>query len=168
MTDAAMTVRLAPLDYADLPRCAELERLLFAGDDPWSEGTLRAELDHGHQYFGAYVEGVGLVGYAGISVVGSVRDAEASVHTIGVDSAWQGRGIGRMLLRALLAVADEFTAPVYLEVRTDNDAAIALYQAHGFDRIGLRRRYYQPSGADAYTMARPAQARETARKDGTR
>ena len=161
-----MTVRLAPLDYADLTRCAELERTLFAGDDPWSEGTLRAELDHGNHYFGAHVDDVGLVGYAGVSVVGTVRDAEANVHTIGVDPEWQGRGIGRMLLRALLAVADEFGAPVYLEVRTDNDAAIALYQAHGFVRIGLRRRYYQPSGADAYTMARPAHAAELAQKDG--
>ncbi len=47
-------------------------------------------------------------------------------------------------------------APVFLEVRTDNAPAIALYVAHGFEKIGLRRRYYQPSGADAYTMARPA------------
>lgn len=162
-----MTVRLAPLDYADLARCAELERILFAGDDPWSESTLRAELDHGHRYFGAYVDGVGLVGYAGISVLGTMRDGEASVHTIGVDPAWQGRGIGKALLRVLLAVADEFDAPVYLEVRTDNAAAIALYQAHGFDRVGLRRKYYQPSGADAYTMARPARVGEKARKDGT-
>ena len=42
-----------------------------------------------------------------------------------------------------------------LEVRTDNAAAIALYVSEGFTRLGVRRRYYQPSGADAYTMARP-------------
>jgi [ribosomal protein S18]-alanine N-acetyltransferase len=167
VTDPATTVRLAPLDYADLARCAELERILFAGDDPWSERTLRDELDRGNRYLGAYVDGVGLVGYAGLSLVGSVRDAEGSVHTIGVDPDWQGRGIGRMLLRALLATADELAAPVYLEVRTDNTAAIALYEAHGFVRIGLRRRYYRPSGADAYTMARPARAGEQVRRDGT-
>ncbi len=162
-----MTVRLAPLDYADLERCAELERILFAGDDPWTEGMLRAELDYGHRYFGAYAPDAGLVGYAGMSVVGTRRDAEASVHTIGVDPRWQGQGIGRLLLGALLAVADEFAAPVYLEVRTDNEAALALYRAHGFVRIGLRRKYYQPSGADAYTMARPAHAGEKVQKDGT-
>lgn len=148
-----MTVRLEPLARNDLRRVAELEQILFPGDDPWSKTTLESEVDTGH-YFGAHVEGVGLVGYAGISVVGSRRDAEANVHTIGVDPDWQGKGIGKALLRRLLATADEVRAPVYLEVRTDNDAAIALYEAHGFTRIGLRRKYYWPSGADAFTMAR--------------
>jgi [ribosomal protein S18]-alanine N-acetyltransferase len=156
-----VTVRLAPLDRSDLPRVAELEHQLFAGDDPWSESTLRAELDHGNHYLGAYVDDT-LVGYGGISIVGSRLDAEASVHTIGVDPAWQGRGVGRALLEGLLAVADEWRAPVYLEVRTDNAPAIGLYRSHGFTTIGRRRGYYQPSGADAFTMARPARVAEEA------
>ncbi len=45
---------------------------------------------------------------------------------------------------------------VYLEVRTDNEAAIALYKASGFDNVGVRKRYYRVSGADAYTMRRDA------------
>lgn len=157
-----MTFRLARLRREDLARCAELESILFPGDDPWRESAFVAELAAGHQYIGAYVDAVGLVGYAGLSVVGSRADAEANVHTIGVDPAWQGKGIGRALLRALLALADEVDAPVYLEVRTDNAAAIGLYEAHGFTRIGMRRRYYWPSGADAYTMARPARVAEEA------
>ena len=78
------------------------------------------------------------------------------MHTIAVHPDHQGQGIGTALLRALLARADELQAPVVLEVRTDNDTAIALYERHGFEQVGLRRRYYQPSGADAYTMVRPA------------
>jgi ribosomal-protein-alanine N-acetyltransferase len=135
---------------------------LFPGDDPWRESAFRAELDAGHYYVGAYAES-GLVGYAGISVhVFKPGDAEANVHTIGVDPDWQGQGVGRALLRALLTRADEVAAPVYLEVRTNNQAAIGLYEAHGFTRIGMRRRYYWPSGADAYTMARPARVAEEA------
>jgi ribosomal-protein-alanine N-acetyltransferase len=151
-----MTVRLAALRYADLPRCAELERELFDGEDPWSEPTFRSELDAGNFYLGAYVDGYGLVGYAGLSVVRDGRALEANVHTIAVDPAWQRQGIGRAMLNALLDKADEVHAPVFLEVRTDNEGAIRLYEEHGFSRIGVRRRYYQPSGADAYTMARPA------------
>jgi ribosomal-protein-alanine N-acetyltransferase len=149
-------IRLEPLRRKDLARCAELERRLFGDDEPWNEQIFASELDAGHYYLGAYVDGSGLVGYAGMSVVGGGRDREASVHTIGVDPAWQRLGIGRALLEALLAKADEVHAPVFLEVRTDNDAAIGLYEAHGFSRIGVRRRYYLNSGADAYTMARPA------------
>lgn len=156
-----MNFRLAPLGRTDLARCAELERILFPGDDPWRESAFRAELDAGHHYVGAYTDG-GLIGYAGLSLQGRRGNAEASVHTIGVDPEWQGRGVGRALLRALLARADEYAAPVFLEVRTDNETAIGLYEAHGFTRIGTRRRYYWPSGADAYTMARPARVAEEA------
>ncbi|GLZ42080.1 ribosomal protein S18-alanine N-acetyltransferase [Actinokineospora sp. NBRC 105648] len=155
-----MSVRIAPLQRADLRRCAELERILFAGEDPWSESAFASELDWGHYYLGAYADEL-LVGYAGLSVAGPPGDTEASVHTIGVDPVWHRKGIGRELLRALLARADEVAAQVFLEVRTDNAGAIALYQAHGFTTVGLRRRYYQPSGADAYTMARPARVEET-------
>jgi ribosomal-protein-alanine N-acetyltransferase len=138
----------------ELARCAELERTLFAGEEPWSEQAFRSELAVGNYYLGAHVEEAGLVGYAGLSLLGWVGTQEAEVHTIGVDPQWQGKGIGKALLEALLARADEAKAPVFLEVRTDNVRAIKLYEAHGFVRMGVRRRYYQPSGADAYTMAR--------------
>ena len=146
------------LRRADLVRCAELERVLFPADDPWSKRTFERELTLGHHYLGAYGLDGELVGYAGLSLVGRYPDAEANVQTLGVGPAWRGRGIGKALLRGLLTIADEVAAPVFLEVRTDNEVAIALYAAHGFTRLGLRRRYYQPSNADAYTMGRPAVA----------
>jgi [ribosomal protein S18]-alanine N-acetyltransferase len=128
--------------------------MLFPGEDPWSLQAFESELAAGNYYLGAYVEGE-LVGYAGLSLLGSLGALEGEVHTIGVDPRWQGKGIGKALLAGLLQRADEARAPVFLEVRTDNATAISLYEKHGFEQIGLRRRYYQPSGADAYTMARP-------------
>ncbi|MQA09644.1 MAG: ribosomal-protein-alanine N-acetyltransferase [Pseudonocardiaceae bacterium] len=150
---------LEPLRYTDARRCAQLERVLFPGDDPWSAHAFESELDSGAYYLGAYHEGQ-LIGYAGLAVLGRPGDFEAEVHTIGVDPSWHGHGVGKMLLRALLERADSVGATVFLDVRTDNDAAIGLYEAHGFTRIGVRRRYYRPSGADAYTMARPAHVGE--------
>lgn len=150
-----MTVELRPLERADLARCAELEKILFPGEDPWSVHAFQQELDSGAFYLGAHLDPHGLVGYAGMAELGGPGNMECEVHTIGVDPPFQGRGIGKALLEALLDRADRMHAPVFLEVRTDNVAAITLYEKHGFEQIGLRRRYYRPSGADAYTMARP-------------
>ena len=44
---------------------------------------------------------------------------------------------------------------MFLEVRIDNTPAIELYNREGFVVVGTRRNYYQPSGADAFTMQRP-------------
>lgn len=132
-----------------------LEKLLFPGDSPWSAHAFHAELDAGAHYVAAVTEDDVLAGYAGLAIMGPPADPETSLHTIGVDPEFQGAGVGTALLRAVLRRADELGAPVFLEVRTDNERAIGLYERHGFQRLGLRRRYYQPSGADAYTMKRP-------------
>ncbi|MEV0702628.1 ribosomal protein S18-alanine N-acetyltransferase [Saccharopolyspora sp. NPDC050389] len=147
-------MQVLKLRRSDLKRCAELEQVLFPGDDPWSWSAFAAELDQGHYYVGAYRDEL-LIGYAGLAVVGRAPHAEAEVHTIGVDPAHQGGGVGKALLGSLLSKADEQQATTFLEVRTDNDAAIAMYEKHGFEIVGLRKRYYQPSGADAHTMRRP-------------
>ena len=157
-------IAIGALQADDAQRCAELEQVLFPGDDPWTERAFREELLAGHHFLaarslgGARIDtardGDLLVGYAGMGFVAGPPRAEAEIHTIGVDPAHQRRGIGRALLRGLLGVADGVGATVFLEVRTDNVAARTLYEAVGFTVVGLRRRYYRPSGADAHTMRR--------------
>lgn len=146
------------LDYSDIPRCAMLEREMFVGDSPWPATAFRAELNAPYnRYFAAReTPGGEVVGYAGISTLGGESNFECEIHTIAVAPSHRGLGYGRALLDVMLDVADAADAPVYLEVRTDNDTAIALYERNGFVRRGVRRNYYQPSGADAYTMARPS------------
>jgi len=147
-----VTVSIEPLMRADADRCAELEAQLFDGDDPWPASAFVSELSGKHNHYVAARTPDQLVGYAGIARLGMLRPYEYEVHTIGVDPTFQGRGIGRRLLDALLRHAGN--AAVYLEVRTDNAPAIALYRSAGFVQIGLRKRYYRVSGADAYTMRR--------------
>ncbi len=148
-------VVLGPLTYADADRCAELEAMLFDGDDPWPAVAFERELHSKTNHYVGARNGDTLVGYAGISRLGRVAPFEYEVHTIGVDPAYQGQGVGRRLLDELLDYAAG--GVVFLEVRTDNEAAIGLYRSVGFEQVGLRRRYYRVSGADAYTMRRDAQ-----------
>jgi ribosomal-protein-alanine N-acetyltransferase len=124
---------------------------LFDGDDPWPAAAFTRALAAPHaRYVGARADDL-LVGYAGIARLGRTPPFEYEIHTIGVDPAYQGRGIGRRMMTELLTDADSV---VYLEVRTDNPTAIALYTSLGFATVGLRKRYYRASGADAFTMRR--------------
>jgi ribosomal-protein-alanine N-acetyltransferase len=148
-------VTIDALTPADAARCAELEKVVFARDDPWTPSAFVSELRSGCSYVAAR-DGGTLVGYGGLGFVARPPQAEAEIHTMAVDPMHQGRGIGRLLLRALLDVADAQLAVVFLEVRTDSLPAKALYESEGFTVVGLRRRYYRPSGADAHTMRRDA------------
>ena len=148
-----MTVSYGELTHPDAARCAELEAQLFDGDDPWPAAAFLRELAAQHIHYVAAREGDKLVGYGGIARLGRKSPYEYEIHTIGVDPAYQGRGIGREMLNRLLDIAGDDT--IYLEVRTDNAAAIAMYENAGFVHVGVRKRYYRVSGADAYTMQRP-------------
>jgi ribosomal-protein-alanine N-acetyltransferase len=147
-----MTVVYGPLHRTDAARCAELEAQLFEGDDPWPARAFLAELEAKHIHYVAARTDDKLVGYAGIARLGRKQPFEYEIHTIGVDPAYQGEGIGR----GLLTEAAKFASGgvIFLEVRTDNQAAIALYESVGFVTVGVRKRYYRVSGADAYTMRR--------------
>lgn len=149
-----MTVSYDELAPSDAARCAELESQLFEGDDPWPAAAFLRELAAQHIHYVAARTDDRLVGYGGIARLGRTPPYEYEIHTIGVDPAYQGRGIGGQMLDRLLEFAADDT--VYLEVRTDNTAAIAMYERAGFVNVGLRKRYYRVSGADAYTMQRPA------------
>ena len=102
------------------------------------------------------------VALAGCGGGGSDGSGDASGRTTLTPAAALGEKIfndstlsasGRMSC-ATCHQADAAHATVYLEVRTDNAVARALYISEGFAVVGLRKRYYAPSGADAHTMRR--------------
>ncbi|WP_433479748.1 ribosomal protein S18-alanine N-acetyltransferase [Spirillospora sp. CA-142024] len=138
---------------ADLPVIHRLDRLLFP-DNAWSEEMLAGELadqPRTRHYVVAETSGGEIVGYAGLAAAGG----QADVQTIGVRADRRKGGIGAALLTALLDEAVRRNSEaVFLEVRADNDAAHRLYERFGFDRVGIRKRYYQPSDVDAIVMCR--------------
>ena len=81
---------------------------------------------------------------------------EAELLNIGVVAGQQRKGLGSAMLGEMLGLAREKDMRrVFLEVRSSNAAALALYRSVGFVEIGVRRGYYQnASGSeDAITMA---------------
>ena len=96
------------------------------------------------------VAGGEVVGYAGLAAAGD----QADVQTIAVSATMQRVGVGSAMLRELLAEARRRgSTAVFLEVRADNPPAQAMYERFGFERVGLRRDYYD-DGTDAIMMMR--------------
>ena len=170
--DGVAGTRLRALDRADLVDVLALEHELFP-EDPWSADMfaseineppesrlyLLAEADAGDGGVGSkeILSGRGapggtvMAGYAGMMFIPG--GTQADVLTIAVRAAFWGRGIGSALLDALLTAArDHGCDEVFLEVRADNPRAHGLYLRRGFEEIGVRRGYYQPSGTDAIVM----------------
>jgi ribosomal-protein-alanine N-acetyltransferase len=140
---------LRDVTWRDLPRLAELERLLFA-TDAWTEESWWGELAGRPRRSYVVLEGEdGVEGYAGVDLGGDVAD----VMTVAVVPGARGRGLGGVLLGELLRRAvDGGADTVVLEVRADNGPARRLYERHGFEEVSVRRRYYQPEGVDAVVM----------------
>jgi ribosomal-protein-alanine N-acetyltransferase len=139
--------------WSDVAAVLAIEAELF-GDEAWSEGLLSSELSQTDRTY-LVAEGGGdpggLVGYAGLAAYPD----EAMVQTLAVRRAAWGSGIGTTLLTALLdEAARRGLTQVELEVRADNDRAQRLYERFGFERVGVRRGYYQPSNTDAIVMLR--------------
>jgi ribosomal-protein-alanine N-acetyltransferase len=151
-----MSVDLQPMRWWHIEPVTELERVLFV-DDAWSDTMFWSELaEPATRHYVVAVDGDDVVGYAGLCAYDA---AAAYVQTIGVDTERRRNGIGTALLVDLLdEAARRGCLRVDLEVRDGNDDAIRLYENHGFRRIGVRRGYYQPSGADAVVMRRDATA----------
>lgn len=157
----SQSARVRLLTTADAPACAEIEQILFPEDSPWSAEAFASEIFAPHTHCLALettdpAREPQLIGYAILAVGGPANDPEAEIHTIGILPEWQGKGLSKLLMDPLVTVADRLRAPIFLEVRTDNRPAVGLYERYGFAIEGTRRAYYQPSGADAFTMVRPA------------
>jgi ribosomal-protein-alanine N-acetyltransferase len=136
---------------ADLDVILALELEAF-GEEAWSRPMLEGELAQqpaSRHYLVAQDPDGTVIGYAGLLAAG----AQADVVTIAVSRDRQRHGTGSALLAALMAEARRRQCTeIFLEVRVDNLTAQRLYRARGFVQVGIRRGYYQPSGADALVM----------------
>lgn len=143
-------VRLRPMRWWDIDGgVLALENELFAADS-WSAELFWSELaDPASRHYVVAAVAGDVVGYAGLSAYAE----ESYVQTIAVAPSHQRCGIGARLLVDLLTEARARGARTAgLEVRADNPGAQQLYARFGFEAVGVRRGYYQPSGVDAVVM----------------
>jgi ribosomal-protein-alanine N-acetyltransferase len=91
-----------------------------------------------------------VVGFVGIWMLVD----EAHIVTIAVRDSHRRRGVGELLVIAAIESAlRERQSVVTLECRVSNAAALRLYEKYGFERVGLRRRYYSDNKEDAHILS---------------
>jgi [ribosomal protein S18]-alanine N-acetyltransferase len=135
----------------DIEPVMALEHALF-GPEAWTDTMFWSELAERdtRSYVVAVDADEHLLGYAGLC---AYPPHEAYVQTIAVAPEAQRKGLGTRLLVDLITQSRRRGCRhLDLEVRADNRVAIGLYERHGFESIGRRRAYYQPSGTDAVVM----------------
>lgn len=133
-------LQLTAMTEADLPAVLAVERQAYGW--PWSQGNFADSLRSGY-YAVVLRGGPHLVGY----VVAMAGVDEAHLLNITVAPAFQRQGHASLLLQALRLWARGIGAHcLWLEVRASNHAALAVYQHHGFCRVGQRRAYYPQGG----------------------
>jgi len=133
------SIEFRPMTEADLDRVHAIEILAYP--HPWTRGNFSDCLASGYSGWVAVREGE-IVGYS-IFMMGA---GEGHVLNCCVHPRYQNQGIGRQLMRGILAHGRGMGLDaIYLEVRPSNQPALALYQDLGFETIALRRGYY-PAG----------------------
>jgi ribosomal-protein-alanine N-acetyltransferase len=127
---------------------------------PWSEGQLRAEVLRAPPDAVLVLEsraGRGEPGTTRIVAYGAFRVVLDELHVLNVAvlPELRRRGLARWLLEFALGRAARAGARhVWLEARAGNAPALALYEALGFERRGLRRDYYRKPAEDAILLGR--------------
>lgn len=140
------------LTTADLPEVLAIERAAY--DYPWSEGVFRDCMRVGYRCLAAVDMAGNVLGYGLLSVT----VGEAHVLNVCVGPLYRRRGVATLLLEHMARLArGERAATMLLEVRPSNAGALALYRRLGFERVGVRKRYYPAAHGreDALLLARP-------------
>jgi ribosomal-protein-alanine N-acetyltransferase len=150
--EAEQDVLLRPMTAADLDVLLPFEEAMF-GTEAWSRDTYLDELADATLRYYLVAEAMDgeVLGDAGLLTISET----AQIVTVGVRPDVRRRGVGRMLVRALIEEARRRGADeVLLEVRVDNEPARTLYATEGFTELGRRRGYYDRGRVDAVVMRR--------------
>ena len=137
-------IEIVRMNESHVSAVAELERQNFS--EPWPDIAVRGELTNKLALWLVAVEDGVVAGYVGSQTVLQ----EADMMNIAVADSHRRRGIAKMLVEELIRQLDAYQ--LTLEVRASNAPAISLYEALGFQQVGLRKNYYRKPKEDALIL----------------
>ena len=139
-------INIRKANTGDIETIIKIEEQRFP--HPWGKKFFSDEITHDISYF--YVaEDIPASQLAGYIIFWIIAE-EMELHKIAVSEAYQGRGIGKELMRFMLdTAAQKKVEKIFLEVRKSNTAAVRLYESFHFKLTGTRKNYYSDPEEDA-------------------
>lgn len=116
-------------------------------ENSWSVESIQSELEKADSRCTVAVEDSKVVGFLAFE---QIMD-EGSIVEVAVSPDYRRRGIARALINEALRNCTGLCT-VFLEVREGNAPAVALYESLGFERIAVRRGYYDNPKENAIIM----------------
>jgi len=144
-------VYIALATDVDVDRIVEIEQEAFS--PPWTRGDFLSELEREDSFFIVAIEKAEEPSPClGFAVVRQVGD-DGELLKIAAFKGVRRCGVGDLLMNAVLGHASEKAfKSVFLEVRSSNAPAIALYEKHDFMPLRTRKDYYDNPTEDAVVM----------------
>lgn len=128
-------------------RLSELDKLCV-GNEGWSADSFRDEA--------AKDNGIVLCTFDGDRISGLIcgyfAADQADIASVAVHPDFRRKGIADSLMDEFERQLPEFTESIFLDVRESNSAAISLYEKHGFERLAIRKNYYEKPDENAVIM----------------
>lgn len=138
---ALSSLRFSPMQVSDLSDVLTIENDVYPY--PWTRGNFLDSMYSGYETWTLREPSGALAGYFLLMLAVD----EAHLLNISVRRDLHGRGVGRLLLDKVMAIAKEKDMrSVLLEVRPSNRRALAVYERYGFEQIGQRKGYYPAHG----------------------
>ena len=140
---------ITAMDEKHISRIAQIEAECFSV--PWSETSLMQELENENAHFLTALLGDAVTGYIGVIEI----CGEADITNVAVDTRFRRFGIGEKLLKsAEQGAISRNCESITLEVRISNEAAISLYEKSGYEKVGIRKGFYEKPTEDALLMTK--------------
>ena len=143
-----MEYRIEKLDKKHIDGIMEIDSFCF--DVPWSRESFVKELDNPVAFYFVAVNDDRVLGYGGMWW--SFDTCE--ITNIAVHPDFRRKGIAQDVLNHMVELCKEYGVTyLNLDVKVSNENAQKLYVKNGFEKVGIRKRYYG-NGEDAVLMTK--------------
>lgn len=131
----------------DIEQVAAIENTIFSV--PWTVKGFADTLYMENVSFSVAEKDREILGYCGLYMALD----EGEITNVAVKEEYRRQNIADKLLDETILLGEKKgLSKIFLEVRSSNLAAIRLYEKHGFEKVGVRKNFYEKPTENADVM----------------